>query len=142
MKIASIVRWGSARLRHSSRVGARSITPRRFTHRHRQHLERAAEHYLRECYRGKTRATVAEFASTLECHPDYLTRTAAGILGASLLDYLRGKQLEEAERLITTTPLSMREVAFRSGFGTTATFYRCFRAAHDMPPGSFRKVRK
>jgi AraC-like DNA-binding protein len=123
-------------------VRARTTKPRKFTHRHRQHLERAAEHYLRHCYRGKTRATVAEFASILECHPDYLTRTAGAILGASLLDYLRGKQLEEAARLITTTPLGMREVALRSGFGTTATFYRFFRAAHAMPPGAFRKVRK
>lgn len=121
---------------------ARTTKPRHFTHRHRQHLDAATEHYLRSCYRRKTRATVAEFASVLERHPDYVTRTARAILGAGLLQYFRTKQLEEAERLIVTTPLSMQEIALRAGFGTTATFYRFFRAAHGMPPGAFRKVRK
>jgi AraC-like DNA-binding protein len=127
-----------------STMTTRARHPRRrtFTHAHRQRLDRAAEHYLRDCYRRATRATVTEFAAILGCHPDYLTRTAASILGASLLDYLRAKQLEEAERLITVTTLGMKEIALRAGFGTVSTFYRHFREAHGMSPGAFRKVRK
>ena len=100
------------------------------------------DHYLRDCFRRKTRATVGELAAILGCHPDYLTRTAGSMLGASLLDYFRSRQIEEAERLITVTTLSMNEIALRAGFGTVSTFYRHFREAHGMSPGAFRKVRK
>lgn len=133
----------SAGRRRSSRstMTARERS-RTFTHVHRQRLDRAAEHYLRDCFRRSTRATVTEFAAILGCHPDYLTRTAGTILGASLLDYLRRKQLEEARRLIAVTTLTMREIALRAGFGTVSTFYRHFREAHGMSPGAFRQVRK
>lgn len=121
----------------------RERKPRIFTHAHRQALDRIIEHYLRDCYRRATRATVGELARILGRHPDYLTRTAGAILaGPSLLRYLRGKQLEEAERLITVTSLRMKEIALRAGFGTVSTFYRHFREAHGMSPAAFRKVRK
>ena len=121
---------------------ARVRTPRTFTHAHRQGLDRVIEHYLRDCFRAATRATVGELAAILGRHPDYLTRTGGQILGASLLGYLRRRQLDEAERLITVTTLGMKEIALRTGFGTVSTFYRHFREAHGMSPGAFRKVRK
>ena len=125
-----------------SPMAARERSPRRFTHAHRQRLDRAAEHYLRDCFKKATRATVAEFANYLGCHPDYLTRTAGSILGASLLEFLRTKQMEEAERLIRVTTLSIADIAVRAGFGTVSTFYRRFRESHAMSPGAFRQVRK
>ncbi|HEX6097328.1 MAG TPA: helix-turn-helix transcriptional regulator [Thermoanaerobaculia bacterium] len=121
---------------------ARAASPRTFTHIHRQCLDRAAELYLHDCFRNATRATVTEFAAILDRHPDYLARKAAAILGASLLGYLRARQLEEAERLITVTTLGMKEIALRAGFGTVSTFYRHFHEAHGTTPAAFRKVRK
>ena len=120
----------------------RARKPRTFTHAHRQRLDRAIAHYLDDCYARKRAARVAEFAAFLERSPEYLTRTAVSIVGVPLREYLRTKQLEEAERLIVTTPLPMHEIALHAGFGTTSTFYRCFRQAHGMPPGAFREVRK
>jgi AraC-like DNA-binding protein len=117
-------------------------SPRRFTHAHRQRLDRAAEYYLRDCFRKSTRATVAELATYLGCHPDYLTRTGASILGASLLDFLRRKQMEEAERLLAVTTLSIADIALRAGFGTVSTFYRRFKESRGTSPGAFRQVRK
>ena len=79
----------------------------------------------------------------LNRNPDYLTRLAASILGgASLLDFLRKMQMEEAERLLRVTNLSVAEVALRAGFGTVATFYRRFRESHRTSPAAFRQVRK
>jgi AraC-like DNA-binding protein len=117
--------------------------PRTFTHAHRQRLDRAVSHYLDdECYPKKTAARVSEFAAFLKRNPEYLTRTTASIVGVTLREYLRRKQLEEAERLILTTPLPMHEIALHAGFGTTSTFYRCFKRAYGIPPGAFREVRK
>jgi AraC-like DNA-binding protein len=126
----------------SSAMTRQSRKPRTFTHAHRQRLDRAIAHYLDECYAQKSAARVSEFAAFLRRNPEYLTRTAVSIVGVPLREYLRTKQLEEAERLIVTTPLPMREIALHAGFGTTSTFYRCFRQAHGMSPGVFREVRK
>jgi len=117
-------------------------SPRTFTHAHRQRLDRAVTHYLDECYTRKTAARVSEFAAFLRRSPAYLTRTTASIVGMPLREYLRHKQLDEAERLILRTPLPMHEIALHAGFGTTSTFYRCFKQAYGMPPGAFREVRK
>jgi len=43
--------------------------------------------------------------------------------------------------LLATTAI-WRKIALHAGFGTTSTFYRCFRQAHGMTPGAFREVRK
>lgn len=126
----------------SSAMTRRERKPRTFTHAHRQGLDRAIALYLDECYANKSAARVSEFAAFLKRNPEYLTRTAVSIVGVPLREYLRTKQLEEAERLIVTTPLPMREIALHAGFGTTSTFYRCFQQAHGMPPGVFREVRK
>lgn len=116
---------------------------RTFTHAHRQRLERAAEHYLRACYRKKTAARTSEFAQFLGVHEVYLSTIAPQILGGkSLRDFLREKQLAYAEQLLQTTPLHIEEIALRSGFGTIGTFYRWFHARYGMPPGAFREVKE
>jgi AraC-like DNA-binding protein len=112
--------------------------PRTFTDDHRQRLERAAAHYLRDCYRRGTAARVSEFAMFLGRNRDYLSRTAHAIAGISLRQFLRAKQLAYAEQLLRATPLRVDEIALRAGFGTTSTFYRCFRAMHGIPPAAFR----
>ena len=116
---------------------------RTFTYAHRQRLDRAAEHYLRTCYREKTAARASEFAQFLGVHHVYLSAIAPQITGGkSLRDFLREKQLAYAEQLLRTTPLDIKEIALRCGFGTIGTFYRWFQARHGMPPGQFREVKK
>ncbi|HXA18713.1 MAG TPA: helix-turn-helix transcriptional regulator [Thermoanaerobaculia bacterium] len=116
--------------------------PRAFTHSHRLRLERAAAHYLRDCYRRVTAARVSEFAATLGVTAPYLSRIAPDILGVPLRDFLRRKQLDHAVRLLKTTPLSAEEIAVRCGFGTVSTFYRWFRSALGTTPAAFREVMK
>jgi len=116
--------------------------PRTFTHAHRQRLDRAAEHYLQYCYRKSTAARASEFAQFLGVTLPYLSRIAPEIAGKTLRHFLREKQLAYAARLLLrATPLSIREIALRSGFGTVSTFYRCFREAYGQAPGSFREAR-
>ncbi|MEA2235530.1 MAG: hypothetical protein QOC81_254 [Thermoanaerobaculia bacterium] len=113
-----------------------------FTHTHRLRLERAADHYLRDCYRRVTAARASEFATTLGVTAPYLSRIAPDILGMPLRDFLRQKQIAYAVQLLKTTPLPSREIALRCGFGTVSTFHRWFLAAFDTTPGAFRKVMK
>ena len=131
-------------LRRASRTAmpTRRRAPRTFTDDHRKRLDRSVTLYLRHCYRAATAARVSEFATFLGRNRDYISRTAAAILGLSLREFLRAKQLSYAAQLLRTTPLPMTEIALRAGFGTTSTFYRCFTALHDMPPARFREVMK
>ena len=116
--------------------------PRTFTHGHRQGLDRAAEHYLRECYRTRKPVRGKDFARSLDLTPEYVSWLGAKILGGSLHRFLRRKQLEYAARLLRRTPLSIEEVAARSGFGTRSTMHRWFVEAYGMGPASFREREK
>ena len=118
----------------------RNKTPRTFTHEHRQRLDRAAEHYLRECYRHKKPARGKDFARSLDLTPEYVSWLGSKILGDSLHRFLRRKQLEHAARLLRRTPLSIEEIAVRSGFGTRSTMHRWFVEAYGMGPAAFRET--
>ena len=115
---------------------------RTFTHAHRQRLERAVAHYLRDCYRRITAARASELATSLGVTAPYLSRIAPDILGMPLRDFLRQRQLAYAAQLLKTTPLPAEEIALRCGFGTVATFYRWFRSAYNTTPAAFREVTK
>ena len=116
---------------------------RTYTHAHRQRLDRVIEHYLLACYARKTAARASVLATAyLEVTAPYLSRIAPEIVGTSLRDYLRLKQLAYAEQLLRTTPLTIDEIALRAGFGTPRTFYRWFERKHGMTPSAFRKIKK
>jgi AraC-like DNA-binding protein len=133
--------------RRKTRVAAARTAkkpPRVFTHAHRQRLDRAADHYLRDCYRQKTAARASEFASQLGLTPEYISAIAPQILGKSLRDFLRDKQLAYAARLLGTLPatVTVEEIAVLAAFGTVRTFHRCFRDAYGTAPGAFRGLKK
>jgi AraC-like DNA-binding protein len=122
----------------------RKRPPRTFTHTHRQRLDRAAEHYLRKCYRTNSAARASEFAAELGLTPEYVSWLASQILGKALRDYLREKQVTYAAWLLRILPqeITVEEIALRSAFGTLRTFHRCFLEAYGTTPGAFRELKK
>lgn len=115
---------------------------RLFPHIHRQRFERAAQHYLRKCYKAHSVVRASEFAADLGLTTEYVSGLAAEVLGMPLLDFLRARQVAYAAHLLETSPLNVAEVAVRAGFGTAATLYRWFVAAHGMTPAAFRQLKK
>jgi AraC-like DNA-binding protein len=117
---------------------------RTFTHAHRQRLDRAADHYLQKCYRTNSAARASEFAMDLGLTPEYVSWLATKILGKSLRDFLREKQVAYAARLLEAAPpsVTVEEIAIRSGFGTAGTLYRWFVAVHGVTPGAYRGLKK
>jgi AraC-like DNA-binding protein len=108
----------------------------------RQRLERTADLYLRGCYEKQTAARASEFATQIGLTREHLTRIVAEIFGMSVREFLRVRQLEHARDLLTTTSVSMVQVALSSGFGTHPAFYRAFKAAFGMTPGRYRNITK
>lgn len=127
-----------------SAMTRRGKKPRTFTHAHRQRFDRAAEHYLRKCYRTASAARASELAMEMGLTPEYASWLAKKIFGKSLRDYLREKQVRYAAWLLRTLPaeITIEEIALRSGFGTTKTLYRCFCGAYGVTPGAFRGLKK
>lgn len=104
-----------------------------------QRLERAREHYLEECYHGRTAARVSEFAVFLGVTQPYLSRIVPEIAGLSVRDFLRARQLARAADLLRSTPLRIDQVAIESAFGTPSTFHRCFVRAFRKTPAAYRE---
>lgn len=102
-------------------------------------LERAVDLYLHACYGTRTAARADEFAAYLRMARPHLSRLAPQILGTSLHEFLRHRQLDHAKMLLRSTPLSIDDVALASAFGTPWTFYRCFRSAFGVTPAQYRR---
>ena len=113
------------------------MATRTFTHWHKQGFERAAEHYLRECYRKKKRARADDFAQSIDLTPEYASFLGAKLVGG-LRAYLRKRQMEQACKLLRRTPYSIEEIASRRAFGTRSTMHRWFVKAYGMGPEAYR----
>lgn len=98
--------------------------------------------YLHACYGTRTAARADEFAQYLRMARPHLSRIAPQILGMSLREFLRGRQLDRAKMLLRSTPLSVDEIALACAFGTPWTFYRCFRSVVGVTPARYRRRRK
>jgi AraC-like DNA-binding protein len=112
---------------------------RRIPFADKQRFERALESYLHICFTRRSAARVSEFANSLGVSRSYLARVFPAVLGQTVHEALRTRQLAEAERLLLTTRRSTLDIALAAGFGTQMTFYRVFSASRGMRPDEFRE---
>ncbi len=59
--------------------------------------------------------------------------------GVALGTYLRNYRIRRAIGLLTTSSLSLEEVADRCGYGSAASFHRAFQEITGTTPGQFRR---
>jgi len=90
----------------------------------------------RDIHHGWRVAEMAQVAGLSSTQLERLCRRTLGIPPQKLLQRLR---LEHAVKLITTTRLSMGDVAAECGFYDQASFTRQFRAVLGLTPGAYRK---
>jgi AraC-like DNA-binding protein len=105
----------------------------------RHRLQRSIELYLRDCFAKRSVARVSELAERLGANRTYVSRIVPAILGMSLGEALREKQLEHAKELLAHSSLKVSEIAAASAFGTERSFFRSFRRAFGVTPSAFRK---
>lgn len=82
---------------------------------------------------------IAGIARALQVTPNHLTKLFRRELGMSVRDYLHQRRLECAEKLLHSSVLSIREIAFAAGFADPNYFTRFFRRRRGISPGSFRR---
>lgn len=88
---------------------------------------------------GNSRLSVALLAQRLGCSADYLSHLFRTVRGEKLTLYIEGQRLGRAAELLRDTSLSVKEVAWASGFANQSYFIRCFRHRWGTSPGLWRQ---
>lgn len=82
--------------------------------------------------------SLESIAKALGVSKFYLSRIFSDKLHTSYTTYLSGKRVELAKILLTSTPLSITEVAYEAGFSSTRTFFRTFEETCHLTPKAYR----
>jgi AraC-like DNA-binding protein len=83
--------------------------------------------------------TVEQLAAFQRLNVDYFSRQFQHQLGIRPIDYIINKRLERAQVLITTSSLSLQEIAEQVGVSDIYYFSRLFKRRFGMPPARYRK---
>lgn len=82
---------------------------------------------------------VKDLASELNISPTHLRRLFHKEINQGVADYLRHRRLERATELMSDLTLSLKEIAFKTGFSSTSYFTQAFRAHFGCSPTQMRK---
>ncbi|QHV93771.1 helix-turn-helix domain-containing protein [Spirosoma endbachense] len=81
---------------------------------------------------------VSAYASQMNITPNYLNHICKKILGKTASQLVHERLIVEAQRLLTHTTQSVKEIAFRLGFDDPSYFVRFFKKQTKQTPAEFR----
>lgn len=81
---------------------------------------------------------VSFYAERLAVSPRYLSQVTNGICGRSPKQIIDESLLRESEQLLSTTTLTIQQIAYRLGFSSQITFAKFFKAKKGSSPSSYR----
>lgn len=96
--------------------------------------------YLHQHYGEKI--TVADLAAQVGVSERECIRSFKSVFHQTPMDYLIHYRIEQAKRLLTQTEASVTEIAFRTGFQSSAYFTKTFRTLQGQTPTVFRQQNK
>ena len=79
-------------------------------------------------------------ADSLHLSPNYLSSLLTSLTGQSTQQHIHNKLIEKAKEQLTTTTLSIGEIAYRLGFEHPASFTKLFKNKTNTAPLAFRKM--
>jgi AraC-like DNA-binding protein len=83
--------------------------------------------------------TVQYIAGKLNISPNYLSELLKVQTGRSTRDHIHGKLMEKAKEKLSTTDLSVSEIAYELGFGHPQSFSKLFKTKTSLSPLEFRQ---
>lgn len=84
--------------------------------------------------------TVEQLAELVHLHPNYLCGLFRKHIGKPIVSYLNLHRIRQARNLLSSTDLSLQQVAERTGFNSVSYFSRTFKAEMGMSPGAFSRT--
>jgi AraC family transcriptional regulator, transcriptional activator of pobA len=83
--------------------------------------------------------TVTYIAESLHVSPNYLTGLLKSLTGMNTQQHLHNKLIELAKEKLSTTSLSVSEIAYELGFEHLASFSKLFKTKTNISPLEFRQ---
>lgn len=83
--------------------------------------------------------TVRDLAAGLNVSPNYLSDMLRSQTGQNAQQHIHDKLIEKAKELISTTSLSVSEIAFQLGFEHPQSFHKLFKNKTKLSPLEFRQ---
>lgn len=107
-------------------------------HGHSQRLARVAA--MADCIgrRYSEPIQVSDIAAEARINKQYAMVLFRETVGMTIGEYLTGRRVAEARRLLLTTDEQVSRVGFAAGFGSESQFYAAFRAATGESPAAYR----
>ena len=102
-------------------------------------LEALLSDYLSSIKVQKTGLPTVQYISEkLNISPNYLSDMLRSLTGQNTQQHIHNKLIEKAKELITTTPLSVSEIAYQLGFEYPQSFSKLFKSKTHVSPLEFR----
>jgi len=83
--------------------------------------------------------TVQSLAATLNISPGYLSDMLRSLTGQGAQQHIHNKLIEKAKEKISTTSLTISEIAYELGFEHPSSFNKLFKSRTSLSPLEFRK---
>ncbi len=83
--------------------------------------------------------TVHYLAEQLHLSPSYLSDMLRSLIGQNAQQFIHDKLFEKAKELLSTTGLTVSEIAFQLGFEHSQSFSRFFKIKAQLSPLQFRQ---
>jgi AraC-like DNA-binding protein len=98
-------------------------------------LQAVIEHIHLNYYRN---LTIDELAERAHLHPNYFIRVFKRYFGASPIQYVNRKRIEEAKWLLTSTNLLLAEIGAKVGIPDVSYLSKLFKASTGLSPTAYR----
>ncbi|MDG3581219.1 helix-turn-helix domain-containing protein [Galbibacter pacificus] len=82
--------------------------------------------------------TVQYIADALNTSPGYLSTLLKGLTGQNTQQHIHNRLIEKAKEKLSTTAMSVSEIAYELGFEYSQSFSKLFKNKTDMTPLEFR----
>ncbi|AYN67973.1 AraC family transcriptional regulator [Euzebyella marina] len=82
--------------------------------------------------------SVQVVAEQMNLSPDYLSSLLKNITGTTTQQYIQQRLIEKAKEKLSTTELSVGEIAYTLGFEHSQSFSKLFKAKTNLSPTEFR----
>ncbi|QNL48109.1 helix-turn-helix transcriptional regulator [Olivibacter sp. SDN3] len=129
-------------LRYTERFYQRQfLTRRKSNHQILEQMESVLDSYFEDDSLAlKGIPPVTQIAESLHLTPNYLSTLLKMLTGLSTQQHLQSRLIAKAKEKLSTTNLSVSEIAYTLGFGHPASFNKFFKSKTQMSPGEFRST--
>ncbi|WP_367769399.1 helix-turn-helix transcriptional regulator [Flavobacterium sp. WC2421] len=84
--------------------------------------------------------SVQDIAKTLNLTPNYLSSLLKVLTGKSTQQHIQDKLIDKAKEILSTTDLSVSEIAYQLGFDYPQSFSNLFKTKTSLSPLAFRQT--